>query len=117
MFLTATTIIINFLLAFILLQTVAWTIANEFGVLQWLPQILLWLMSSLIISPKTPKMHHHYELTYTDTNYGSIFSIWNRLFRIFKTLPKEEIFYGIDTHMRIEEHNELNNLIKIPFQI
>jgi hypothetical protein len=43
MFLTVTTIVINFILAFILLQTADWTIANEFGILQWLPQIPLWL--------------------------------------------------------------------------
>jgi hypothetical protein len=36
-------------------------------------------------------------------------------FGTFRTLPKEEIVYGIDTHMRIEEHNELKNLLKIPF--
>jgi hypothetical protein len=42
MFLTVTTIVINFILAFILLQA-DWTIANEFGILQWLPQIPLWL--------------------------------------------------------------------------
>jgi hypothetical protein len=41
--LTVTTIVINFILAFILLQTADWTIANEFGILQWLPQIPLWL--------------------------------------------------------------------------
>jgi hypothetical protein len=38
MFLTVTTIVINFILAFILLQTADWTIANEFGILQWLPK-------------------------------------------------------------------------------
>jgi len=42
-FLTVTTIIINFSLAFILLKTSDWTIANNFGILQWLPQMPLWL--------------------------------------------------------------------------
>jgi sterol desaturase/sphingolipid hydroxylase (fatty acid hydroxylase superfamily) len=57
-------------------------------------------------------VHHHYKLPYTDSNYGNIFSVWDRLFGTFRTLPKEEIVYGIDTHMRIEEHNELKNLLK-----
>jgi hypothetical protein len=35
-------------------------------------------------------------------------------FGTFRTLPKEEIVYGIDTHMKNEEHNELKNLLKIP---
>ncbi|MFT4984366.1 MAG: hypothetical protein ACI9Q9_001432, partial [Flavobacterium sp.] len=43
--------------------------------------------------------------------FGTVYSEHSKHF------PKEEIFYGIDTHMRIEEHNELKNLIKIPFQI
>jgi sterol desaturase/sphingolipid hydroxylase (fatty acid hydroxylase superfamily) len=216
-FLTLTTIIINFLLAFFLLIAADWTITNDFGILQWLPEIPLWLyiliglllldligaylvhliehkikflwrfhiihhtdtwidtttanrhhpgesiirfafttlgvlivgspmwmvflyqtlsviatqfnhanialpkkwdtiMSYLIVSPDMHKVHHHYKLPYTDSNYGNIFSVWDRLFRTFRTLPKEEIVYGIDTHMNMEEHNKLNNLLKIPFQ-
>ena len=42
-FLTATTIVVNFFLAFILLKTANWTIANDFGVLQWLPEMYIWL--------------------------------------------------------------------------
>jgi sterol desaturase/sphingolipid hydroxylase (fatty acid hydroxylase superfamily) len=70
------------------------------------------IMSYLIVSPDMHKVHHHYKLPYTDSNYGNIFSVWDRLFGTFRTLPKEEIVYGIDTHMRIEEHNELKNLLK-----
>jgi hypothetical protein len=36
---TITTIIVNFCLAFILLQTADWTIAHNFGILQWLPAV------------------------------------------------------------------------------
>ena len=32
------------------------------------------------------------------------------------TMPREEIIYGVDTHLKPEEHNELKNLLKIPFQ-
>ena len=216
-FLTLTTIIINFLLAFILLIAADWAVVNNFGILQWLPEIPLWLylliglllldligaylvhliehrtkflwrfhiihhtdtwidtttanrhhpgesiirfafttlgvlivgspmwmvflyqtlsviatqfnhanialpkkwdtiLSYVIVSPDMHKVHHHYKLPYTDSNYGNIFSVWDRLFGTFRTLPKEEIVYGIDTHMKIEEHNKLNNLLKIPFQ-
>ncbi|WP_016991049.1 sterol desaturase family protein [Flavobacterium sp. ACAM 123] len=216
-FLTLTTIVINFLLAFVLLKTADWTVANHFGILQWLPVVPLWLyvliglllldligaylvhfvehktkllwrfhlihhtdtwvdttsanrhhpgesiirftfttlgvlivgspmwlvllyqtlsviatqfnhanitlpkkwdtlMSYLIVSPDMHKVHHHYKLPYTDSNYGNIFSVWDRLFGTFRTLPKEEIVYGIDSHMKTEDHNELKNLLKIPFQ-
>ena len=216
-FMTITTIIVNFCLAFILLQTADWTIANNFGILQWLPALPVWLyaliglllldligaylvhlvehktkvlwrfhlihhtdtwidtttanrhhpgesvirftftalgvlligspmwlvflyqtlsvvatqfnhanislpkkvdtiLSYFIVSPDMHKVHHHYVLPYTDSNYGNIFSIWDRLFGTFMSLPKKEIIYGIDTHQKPEEHNELKNLLKIPFQ-
>ena len=62
------------------------------------------------------KVHHHHVLPYTDSNYGNIFSIWDRLFGTFMTLPKEEIIYGIDTYPNPKQHNELKSLLKIPFQ-
>lgn len=216
-FFTLTTIIVNFCLAFILLQLADWTIRADFGILQWLPEMpiiaytiiglllldligaylvhliehkvkLLWrfhlihhtdtwidttsanrhhpgesvirfvfttlgvvlvgspmwmvflyqtlsvvatqfnhanialpkkvdlFLSYFIVSPDMHKVHHHYVLPYTDSNYGNIFSIWDRLFGTFMVLPREEIVYGVDTHMRPEEHNHLGNLLKIPFQ-
>jgi sterol desaturase/sphingolipid hydroxylase (fatty acid hydroxylase superfamily) len=42
------------------------------------------------------KVHHHYVLPYTDSNYGNIFSIWDRLLNFYD--PPKEIVYGIDTH-------------------
>ena len=216
-FLTFTTILINFSLAFILLKSANWTIVNNFGILQWLPPMPLWLytviglllldligaylahftehkikflwrfhlihhtdtwvdttsgnrhhpgesvirfvfttlgivavgspmwmvfmyqtlsvistqfthanialpnkidafLSYLIVSPNMHKVHHHYKLPFTDSNYGNIFSIWDRIFGTFMYLAKEEIVYGIDTHMKPEENNRLKNLLKIPIQ-
>lgn len=216
-FLTSTTILINFSLAFLLVTTSDWTIANNFGILQWLPSMSSWIyaliglllldfigaylvhliehkvkflwrfhlihhtdtwidttsgnrhhpgesvirftftilgvfivgspmwlvflyqtisvvstqfthanialpkkldsfLSYFIVSPNMHKVHHHYKLPYTDSNYGNIFSIWDRIFGTFMYLPKENIVYGIDTYMSQEENNRLNNLLKIPFQ-
>lgn len=216
-FLTLTTIIINFSLAFILLKTSNWTITNNFGLLQWLPQVPLWLyaiiglllldligaylahliehkvkllwrfhlihhsdtwvdttsgnrhhpgesiirfvfttlgilvvgspmwlvfmyqtlsvistqfthanislpkkldffLSYFLVSPNMHKVHHHYKLPYTDSNYGNIFSVWDRIFGTYMYLPKEEIVYGIDTYTESENNNQLDNLLKIPFQ-
>ena len=44
-FFTLTTIIINFLFAFLLLQTADWAAANHFGLLQWLPSMNIWLFT------------------------------------------------------------------------
>lgn len=216
-FFTLTTIIINFLLAFWLLQSADWAVKNNFGILQWLPSIPLWLytiiglllmdligaylvhfiehrtkllwrfhlihhtdtwvdttsanrhhpgesiirfaftllgvfivgspmwmvflyqtlsvvatqfthanialpkkldnfISYVLVSPDMHKVHHHYQLPYTDSNYGNIFSVWDRLFGTFKAMPREEIVFGIDTHLDPKEHNELKNLMQIPFQ-
>ena len=216
-FLTATTVIVNFVLAFILLETADWTIENNFGVLQWLPQMNIWLyallglllldligaylvhliqhkvkilwrfhlihhtdtwidtttanrhhpgesvirftftalgvliigspmwlvflyqslsvvasqfnhanislpknidklLSYFIVSPNMHKVHHHHVLPYTDSNYGNIFSVWDRLFGTFMTLSREEIIYGVDSHPDPKQHNDIKNLLKIPFQ-
>ncbi|MFA9290425.1 MAG: sterol desaturase family protein [Solirubrobacteraceae bacterium] len=74
-----------------------------------------WL-SYIVVSPDMHKVHHHYMLPYTDSNYGNIFSFWDRLFGTFLVLPREAIIYGVDTHMHSDENNKLLNLLKIPFQ-
>lgn len=81
-----------------------------------LPEKLDYFISYFIVSPNMHKVHHHYVLPYTDSNYGNIFSIWDRIFGTFTILKKDEIIYGVDTHMKVSEHNKLSNLIKIPFQ-
>ena len=216
-FFTLTTIVVNFVMAFILLMTAEWATENHFGILQWLPEINIWiytliglllldligaylahwtqhktkimwrfhlihhtdtwidtttanrhhpgesvirfvfttlgvliigapmwlvflyqsmsvvfsqfnhanislpkkidrLLSYFIVSPDMHKVHHHYVLPYTDSNYGNIFSIWDRIFGTFTILDRDKIVYGVDTHMKPEEHNDLGNLLKIPFQ-
>ena len=216
-FFTLTTIVINFALAFILLETAEFVVAKDFGILQWLPELNIWiytilglllldffgaylahfiehrvkflwkfhlihhtdtyidttsgnrhhpgesvirfifttvgvllvgspmwmvflyqtlsvvatqfthaniclpkkldaLMSYFLVSPDMHKIHHHYKLPYTDSNYGNIFSVWDRIFGTFLYLKREEIVYGVDTHMDPRENNHLLNLLKIPFQ-
>ncbi len=81
-----------------------------------LPKRLDNFLSYFIVSPDMHKVHHHYVLPYTDSNYGNIFSVWDRLFGTFKTLERERLVYGVDTHMKPEENNRLSNLLAIPFQ-
>ncbi len=216
-FFTITTIIINFVLAFILVKSADWAVANNFGILQWLPPMPLWayaltglllldligayfvhwaehrvkwmwkfhlvhhtdthidttsanrhhpgesvfrfifttvgvlivgtpmwivfmyqsmsvllsqfnhanirlpkkldsFLSWFIISPDMHKVHHHYVMPFTDSNYGNIFSFWDRIFGTFRTLDRDKIIYGVDTHMDPKENDMLPNLLKIPFQ-
>ena len=81
-----------------------------------LPKKLDRILSYFIVSPDMHKVHHHYVLPYTDSNYGNIFSVWDRSFGTFKTLDREQLVYGVDTHMKPEENNKLSNLLAIPFQ-
>lgn len=216
-FFTLTTIVINFAMAFILLQSSDWAIAHDFGILQWLPDMPLWayalvgmllldligayfvhwtqhkvkwmwrfhlvhhtdthvdttsanrhhpgesvfrfvfttlavvlagapmwlvflyqalsvalsqfnhaninlpesvdrVLSWFIVTPNMHHVHHHYVQPYTDSNYGNIFSIWDRLFGTFQRLEGHKLIYGIDTHMAPHENAHLGNLLKVPFQ-
>ena len=216
-FFTATTVIVNFVMAFMLLKATDWAVAHHVGILQWLPDMPLWafaiiglllldligawlvhwaehqvkwmwifhlvhhtdtnvdttsanrhhpgesvfrfafttlgavvagapmwlvfmyqsmsaalsqfnhaniqfpktveqLLSWVLVTPRMHRIHHHYQRPYTDSNYGNIFSIWDRIFGTYRELPQEDIVFGIDTHMDAAEHSNLGNLLKIPFQ-
>ncbi|RAJ28005.1 sterol desaturase/sphingolipid hydroxylase (fatty acid hydroxylase superfamily) [Gelidibacter algens] len=216
MFFTLTTVIINFGLAFLLLKTADWVKINDFGIINWLPEMSLWLyallgvmlldfvgaylphyvehrvkllwrvhlvhhtdhnvdtttanrhhplesvirftftlfgvfiigtpialvflyqsmslvatqfthanikmpkkldklMSYVLVSPDMHKVHHHYVLPYTDSNYGNIFSIWDRLFGTFMVLDREKIIYGVDTFPDEIANGNIKALLKQPF--
>jgi len=215
-FFTITTIIINFALAFLLLNTSDWTVTNEFGMLHWIPNLPLWAevilgvllldfvgaylphyvehkvkplwmihlvhhsdpnvdtttanrhhpleslvrfvftllgvflvgtsigiimlyqalsvvstqfnhaniklpkkidrwISYLLVSPDMHKIHHHYRLPYTDTNYGNIFSIWDRILGTFSYLDREKIIYGVDVFPDAVKNTQIGSLLKQPF--
>ena len=82
-----------------------------------MPKKLDRALSYIFVTPYMHKVHHHYTQPLTDTNYGNIFSIWDRIFRTFAEVEDtKELTYGIDTHMDEKEHDQLGNLLKIPFQ-
>ncbi|NNL80415.1 MAG: sterol desaturase family protein [Flavobacteriaceae bacterium] len=217
LFFTATTIIINFALAFLLLNTADWVVAEEFGLINWLPDMPLWLyvilgilfldffgaylphyvehkvkplwmihlvhhtdhkvdtttanrhhpleslirfvftligvlilgtpigiimlyqsmslvatqfthanirlpkkvdyaLSYFLVSPDMHKVHHHYVLPYTDSNYGNIFSVWDRLLGTFMTLDRDKLEYGVDVFPDEKENSDIVELLKQPFQ-
>lgn len=217
LFFTATTVIINFALAFLLLKTADWVQANDFGLINWLPEMPLWsyvvlgvlfldffgaylahyvehrvkplwmvhlvhhtdhkvdtttanrhhplescirfaftlfgvfivgtpiaivmlyqsmslvftqlthanlkmprkldeLMSYVFVSPDMHKVHHHNLLPYTDSNYGNIFSIWDRVLGTYMKLDREKIVYGVDTFPNEVTNSNLLELLKQPFQ-
>lgn len=72
-------------------------------------------LSYLFISPNMHKVHHHRSQPYTDTNYGAVFSIWDRWLGTFSQLPIKEVQYGIDRYFPAEKDEELGTLLKKPF--
>ncbi|GAB5476162.1 MAG: hypothetical protein Mars2KO_42610 [Maribacter sp.] len=77
-----------------------------------------WLDDALVLVFCTPNMHrvhHHYKMPYTDTNFGNIFSIWDRLFGTYVNVDNEKLVYGIDTYMEPEASSSLWTTLKIPF--
>lgn len=68
----------------------------------------------LFITPNLHHVHHHYQQPYTDSNYGDVLSIWDRIFGTFRELEAHETVFGVDTHMAIEENANIKNLILMP---
>ena len=78
----------------------------------WLERPLSWIF----VTPAMHRVHHHYMLPYTDTNFGNIFSMWDRMFGTYSEMQGKDIVFGIDTHMEAEEHSNLGRMLKIPFE-
>lgn len=73
------------------------------------------ILSWVLLSPDMHKVHHHYVLPYTDSNYGNIFSIWDRLFGTFMKYDRDAIIYGVDTFPDEIENGNIGSLLKQPF--
>ena len=86
-----------------------WTHANLY-----LP---FWLdkgLSYVIVTPNMHKFHHHFQLPWTDSNYGNMLSIWDRIFGTFVYDDPNKIVYGVD----IADHTNDESLLvqlNIPF--
>lgn len=78
----------------------------------WLDRSIQWI----IVSPNMHKIHHHAFMPVTDTNYGNIFSIWDRLFKTYFKKEMKELKYGLDIYPEETEHSRLPRLLKIPFE-
>ena len=73
-------------------------------------------LSYLFVSPDMHKIHHHYKLPYTDSNYGNIFSIWDRVFGTYSYLERDSVNYGVDLCGGRITNSNIWSLLKQPFQ-
>ncbi len=72
-------------------------------------------ISYVFISPNTHKFHHHHTMPWTDTNFGNIFSFWDRLFGTFVYKDTKDIVYGIDI-LDAEKADDILYQLKAPFK-
>ncbi len=78
---------------------------------RWLDRPLAWVL----VTPNMHKFHHHDALPWTDTNFGNIFSIWDRLFGTFVYDDVRRIRYGLNF---LDPRNDEDVLyqLKLPFK-
>ena len=80
-----------------------------------IPEKLDSALSYIIATPRMHRVHHHYREPYSNTNYGNIFSFWDRIFGTFRRVDNNKLVYGLDTHMDVKETESIWELLKIPF--
>jgi sterol desaturase/sphingolipid hydroxylase (fatty acid hydroxylase superfamily) len=81
-----------------------------------LPPVLDKILSYFLISPNMHKVHHHWKQPFTDSNYGAVFSFWDRILGTFRKLDVSQIQYGLDRHYSNEKDEDVIGLLKKPFQ-
>jgi sterol desaturase/sphingolipid hydroxylase (fatty acid hydroxylase superfamily) len=58
----------------------------------WLDRTLSWVF----ITPNMHKFHHHFDRPWTDSNFGNMFSFWDRIFGTLVYDDPRKIRYGLD---------------------
>lgn len=81
-----------------------------------LPVAIDRILKLIICTPDMHRVHHHYRQPYSDSNYGNIFSFWDRIFGSYTVVDNRKLVYGVDTYMSKEEAENITTLLKIPFQ-
>ncbi|RYC66717.1 sterol desaturase family protein [Spirosoma sordidisoli] len=81
-----------------------------------LPEQLDRVLSWVLVTPNMHHVHHHEKQPYTDSNYGDVLSIWDRLFSTFRRMRAEQIVFGLDTVNEPVEGVSFGHLLMQPFQ-
>ncbi|MDA8692546.1 sterol desaturase family protein [Saprospiraceae bacterium] len=81
-----------------------------------LPNTLDRVLNKFIVTPNMHHVHHHYRQPYSDTNYGNIFSFWDRIFSTYIEVDNQKLKYGLDTHMDRPEANNITTMLANPFK-
>ncbi len=75
------------------------------------------LLRLIIVTPHIHRLHHSDIKSETDSNYASVFSIWDRIFKSYTMRPIEQQFnLGLGESFSEREWNRLTGMLKLPFQ-
>jgi sterol desaturase/sphingolipid hydroxylase (fatty acid hydroxylase superfamily) len=74
------------------------------------------LLGLVFCTPNIHRVHHHFRQPLTDSNYGNIFSFWDRMFGTFAIAENKSLQYGLDTYPDPQEVSSINAILKMPFQ-
>ena len=81
-----------------------------------LPAWLNRIVGLVFITPNLHHVHHHAVQPYTDSNYGDVLNIWDRMFGTYRELEAKDVVFGIDNYIRPGETEQFIFLIKFPFK-
>lgn len=73
------------------------------------------VFSILIATPGWHKIHHSADQRETDSHYGDVFTLWDRMFGTWGYKKPHEIEYGLTEFKRNEQHS-IWYLLKSPFK-
>ncbi|MDE3234376.1 MAG: sterol desaturase family protein [Bacteroidota bacterium] len=80
-----------------------------------LPKGLDKMLSYVFVSPNMHKVHHHWKQPFTDSNYGAVLAVWDRLLGTFMKLDTADLKYGLDRYYPNEQDENFMALLKKPF--
>lgn len=92
--------------------TVAFTYFNHANI--GIPDKVDRALSLVIVTPGMHKFHHHYKAPWTDSNYGNMLSIWDRIFGTFIYEDVNDIKYGLDI-CDFRDDEDLGQQLNMPF--
>jgi len=72
-------------------------------------------LSYVFVTPNMHKFHHHFERPWTDTNFGNVFSIWDRMFGTLVYQDPKDVKYGLDMLDGSKDEDILYQL-SVPFR-
>lgn len=84
-----------------------------------LPETLDRVLRLVFVTPGMHRHHHATSRAIHDTNYGAVFSVWDRLFRSYRDAApdlREALPIGLPHHREVAEHR-LDALLTLPWHM